>query len=249
VKTLMLEEIRRAVRGRYRTAAEALAVSGVTIDSRTAKAGDLFVAIRGERFDGHDFLTQAASAGCVSAVVRMDAPLPEALRKRFGGPIIGVEDTTTALGLLGAHHRRVVPAAVVGVTGSNGKTTVKRMIHHILSRKMAGTCSPKSFNNSIGVPLTLLDVSAGDDYVVCEIGSSAPGEIAQLAAIVRPNVAVITSVAPTHLEKLGSLAGVAVEKASIWRWSTATARRWRGRWLPTTCGPCDSARGRTTTCA
>ena len=124
-------------------------------------------------------------------------------------------EPVTALGDLASVHRDLCPATVIGVTGSNGKTTVKRMIHHILSRRLTGTCGPKSFNNAIGVPLTLLGTSGGDDYVVCEIGTSAPGEIAALSAIVRPDVAVITSVGETHLEKLGSLERVTAEKAAI----------------------------------
>jgi UDP-N-acetylmuramoyl-tripeptide--D-alanyl-D-alanine ligase len=106
-------------------------------------------------------------------------------------------------------------ATVLAVTGSNGKTTVKRMIHHILSGRKKGSASPRSFNNNIGVPLTLLAAEAADEYVVCELGSNAPGEIAALAAIAQPDVAVIASVGPTHLEKLIDLEHVALEKASI----------------------------------
>jgi UDP-N-acetylmuramoyl-tripeptide--D-alanyl-D-alanine ligase len=129
--------------------------------------------------------------------------------------LIGTSDSIKALGALGGYHRDHHPASIVAVTGSNGKTTVKRMIHHILSKRMGGSCGPKSFNNEIGVPLTLLGAEEKDDYVVCEIGSSAPGEITGLSAIARPNVAVITNVAETHLEKLGTLERVAAEKASI----------------------------------
>jgi UDP-N-acetylmuramoyl-tripeptide--D-alanyl-D-alanine ligase len=104
---------------------------------------------------------------------------------------------------------------VVAVTGSNGKTTVKRMIHHVLAGRLVGSCSPKSYNNQIGVPLTLLGVRPADDYVVCEVGSNAPGEVAALGRLCRPALAVITSVGPTHLERLLSVEGVAVEKASL----------------------------------
>jgi len=215
MKTLPLDEIRRAVRGRYLTGGEVGEIAGVTTDTRLARPGELFVALTGERFDGHAFLPAAAEAGCLSAMVRLDPPVPCEVLDRFGGQAIGVDDTLGALGRLAAYHRLQVPATVVAVTGSNGKTTVKRMIHHILSRRLTGTCSPKSFNNAVGVPLTLLDVSPGDDYVVCEIGTSAPGEIAALARMTHPNIAVITSIGPTHLEGLGSIEGVAAEKASI----------------------------------
>jgi len=190
-------------------------VTSVSTDSRSAGAGDLFVALRGERFDGHGFLPQAAAAGCSAAIVARDADLPADVETGFAEGVIGVDDTTRALGELGAYHRLQLAAAVVAVTGSNGKTTVKRLIHHILSRERRGTCSPKSFNNAVGVPLTLLGASPGDDYVVCELGTNAPGEIAALGEMARANVAVITSVGPAHLEKLGSIDRVAAEKASI----------------------------------
>jgi UDP-N-acetylmuramoyl-tripeptide--D-alanyl-D-alanine ligase len=108
-----------------------------------------------------------------------------------------------------------LPGTVISITGSNGKTTVKRMVAHILSRHLAGLASPKSFNNNIGVPLTLLSAGPEDKYVICETGSNAPGEIATLAAIERPDIAVITSVGETHLEKLIDIEHVAAEKASL----------------------------------
>jgi len=218
MKPLMLEEIRQAVHGRWLARpdrAEVMTVTGVSTDSRTARPGELFVALRGERFDGHRFLADAADAGSPAALVRMDSEPPPQVAANFAGGVIGLPDTTRALGELAGFYRGNVAATVVAVTGSNGKTTVKRMIHHILSRRLSGSCSPKSFNNSIGVPLTLLGVEGGDDYVVCEIGSSAPGEVAALAKIARPDVAVITSVAPTHLESFQDIERVAVEKASI----------------------------------
>jgi len=215
MKTLTLDEIRAAVHGRWLARGGPASAKAVTTDSRTAGASELFIALRGENHDGHDFLPGVAAAGCVGALVRLDSePRPE-LAQRFPGGVIGVANTTEALGRLAAYHRDQCPAAVVGVTGSNGKTTTKRMIHHILSRRLTGTCSPKSFNNEIGVPLTLLAAGGGDDYVVCEIGTNAPGEIDALAKIVRPDVAVITSVGETHLEKLASVQRVAIEKATI----------------------------------
>jgi len=215
VKALSLEEIRRHVHGLWRTVGSDATIEGVSIDSRTAGEGELFIAIRGERFDGHDFLPQAVAAGCATAIVSREADLPDDVEALFPAGVIGVNDTTVALGELASYYRGQVSASAIAVTGSNGKTTVKQMVHHILSGSLVGSCSPKSFNNNIGVPLTLLAVEAGDDYVVCEVGSNAPGEIATLAAIVRPQVAVITSVTATHLDKLISVERVAVEKASI----------------------------------
>ena len=215
MKALSLEEIRLAVHGHWLLRGSPGTVGAVTTDTRSARGGELFFAIRGKRFDGHMFLPQAAQAGCSAAVVCLDGePRPEIGRK-FPCGVMGANDSIKALGALGGYHRNLHPANIVAVTGSNGKTTVKRMIHHILSRRMGGSCGPKSFNNEIGVPLTLLGAGEKDDYVVCEIGSSAPGEISGLSAIARPNVAVITNVAETHLEKLGTLEKVAAEKASI----------------------------------
>ena len=215
MKPLTTEEVRQVVHGWWLARRDAATVRGVSIDSRTARAGELFIAIRGDRFDGHRFLRSAADAGCAGAVVRRDHNLAESVAGLFPGGVIGVQDTRRALGDLAGHCRSHMRAAVVAVTGSNGKTTVKRMIHHILSGRLTGTCSSKSFNNDIGVPLTLLGAGAGDDYVVCEVGSNAPGEVLALTRICRPDVAVITSVGPAHLEKLGSIERVAGEKASL----------------------------------
>ena len=215
MRRLMPEELRRAVKGRWRWPAKTVAIEGASTDSRTARAGDAFFALRGENFDGHEFLSAAAAAGCVAAVVDWNAPLAEQLLERFPAGVIGVADVMAALGELAATCREHLTATVVAVTGSNGKTTTKRMIHHILSRKLKGRPSRKSFNNAVGVPLTLFEVASDDDYVVCELGSNTPGEIAVLTGIVRPDVAVITSVAETHLERLIDLEHVAAEKAAI----------------------------------
>ena len=218
---LTLEEVRRAVDGRWRTppgahsAHSAKNVESVSTDTRTAAAGDLFVALRGARFDGHAFLASAAKAGCAAAIVAADAEIPDDVAGGFSGGLIAVANTTAALGDLAAYQRARMQTTVIGVTGSNGKTTVKRMIHAIASRRFRGSCSPKSFNNEVGLPLTLLGAAADDEYVVCELGTNHPGEIAALANIARPDVAVITSVSEAHLEGLGSLEKVAAEKASI----------------------------------
>ena len=190
-------------------------VTGVSTDTKSIRPGELFVALKGERFDAHAFLPQAAAAGAAAAIVRLGAEGVDAVADFFPGGAIAVADTGKALEQLGAYYRRTLDATVIAVTGSNGKTTVKRMIHHILAKRLRGSCSPKSFNNNIGVPLTLLGADEADQYVVCEVGSNAPGEIAALGAICQPDIAVITSVGRTHLERLGSIEGVAAEKASL----------------------------------
>jgi UDP-N-acetylmuramoyl-tripeptide--D-alanyl-D-alanine ligase len=212
------QEVRQAVRGRWVSRNQPLPIRGVSVDSRTAKPDDLFIAIRGEHFDGHDFIEQAASAGCVAAVVSLLRVPEQDVLERFPAGVIAVEDARAALLDLGAFYRSVIPATVVGITGSNGKTTVKRMADHILAKRHEGTSSPKNFNNEIGVPLTLLSAGAGDDYVLCEMGTNAPGEIARLTRAVKPNIAVITNIGQAHLEKLPTLDHIAVEKASILGW-------------------------------
>lgn len=191
-------------------------VRRVVIDSRVVAPGDLFVAVRGDRFDGHDFVAQSVARGAVACIVEAG---------RGAGAVSGtprweVCDTVVTLGRLAAHFRRhVIPSTttVVGVTGSNGKTTTKSMLHHVLSSAMPGRASPRSFNNAIGVPLTLLSCEPGDRYLIAEIGTNAPGEVGALAEMVAPDVGVITSVGEAHLEGLGTLAAIAAEKASLLR--------------------------------
>ncbi len=216
MKSLPLAEICGAVNGRWLTVGRECCVGSVSIDSRTAGKGQLFFAIKGPSFDGHDFLSSAADSGCKAAVVDADAEISDEVTDKFEGGLIGVSDTVEALGALASFHRKLTgDVSVIAVTGSAGKTTVKRMIHHILSSRLTGSASPKSFNNEIGVPLTLLGVSDGDDYVVCEIGTNHPGEVAALGEMTRPDVAVVTSVGPAHIGQFGTLEAIAQEKASL----------------------------------
>ena len=129
--------------------------------------------------------------------------------------IVQVDDTVAGLNRLAGAYRGELRAKVIAVGGSNGKTTAKRILHTILAEKFNGHASPKSFNNNIGMPLTILEVESGHEFVVLEIGTNAPGEIAALGAVCRPDIAVITSIGLEHLEKLGDLEGVAREEASI----------------------------------
>ncbi len=183
-------------------------VTGVSIDSRTTRPGDLFFAIRGERFDGHDFIEQAASAGSVGCVVSQ----PDATASV---PCLRVDDPAAALLRLAAHQRAKLQATVIAVTGSNGKTTTKRMIDCVLGSRLRGRAAVKSYNNSLGVPLTLLSACPDDQYLVVEIGSSSPGEVRALAALAAPRVGVVTSIGNAHLEGLGGIEGVAREKLSL----------------------------------
>jgi UDP-N-acetylmuramoyl-tripeptide--D-alanyl-D-alanine ligase len=170
------------------------------------EAQSLFVALRGEHFDGHDFLPQAAAGGAVEALVSgASAALP----------CITVADTRRALGKLAQLVRQGLPGKVIAVAGSNGKTGTKLLIDAALRCKLKGSISPKSYNNDIGVPLTIFAARAEDDYLVLELGTNHHGEIAWLTEIARPDIAVITNCSAEHLEGLTDLAGVRRENAAI----------------------------------
>ena len=208
MRATTLEEVCEVVGGR----AEALPprpVSRVATDTRQLQAGDLFVALKGDRFDAQNHLAAARDAAA-AIVSRVPPDTPPDL------PLIVVADTRRALGDLARHHRRsLTKTKVVAVAGSNGKTTTKNLIHAALRGSLRGTVSPASFNNDVGVPLTLLPVDPADDYVIVEVGTNAPGEVANLAAICEPDVAVITAIGEEHLEGLGDLDGVRRENAAI----------------------------------
>jgi UDP-N-acetylmuramoyl-tripeptide--D-alanyl-D-alanine ligase len=189
--------------------------TGVSTDTRTLQRGQMFIALRGERFDGHDFLEAAAQAGASVLVVDREASGGMVTAK--GVAVLLVENTYTALARLAGAYRRTLSGTIIAITGSVGKTTTKQMIHAVLATAYKGTASPKSFNNHIGVPLTLLNAATTDRYVVVEVGTNAPGEIAGLAKIVEPNVAIITYIGSAHLERLGSKQAIADEKASLLR--------------------------------
>jgi UDP-N-acetylmuramoyl-tripeptide--D-alanyl-D-alanine ligase len=214
VTPLTLDEVVRAIHGRVLAPLKVGRVTGVSTDSRTIRPGDVFFAVKGPNFDGHDFAAAALDRGAVAAVVEFGAERREGLGADAGG-LIRVRDTTAALGTLAAYYRKQLAATVIAVTGSNGKTTVKLMIDHVLAGSHHGRSAPRSFNNQIGVPLTLLSAEASDDYLVVEIGTNAPGEVAALGQLVEPNVAVVTNVSEAHLEGLGTLEGVVAEKLSL----------------------------------
>jgi UDP-N-acetylmuramoyl-tripeptide--D-alanyl-D-alanine ligase len=189
---------------------------GASIDTRTLRAGQVFVALRGERVDGHDFLDAAAERGASLAVIDSPETVGDLTRLHGRMGVLVVPDAAAALLRLGAAARAAMGVTrVVSIGGSNGKTTTTRLAQAVLSAGLRGTASPKSFNNALGVPLTLLNAMPGDAFVVAEVGTNAPGEIASLARVVRPDVAVVTSIGREHLEGLGSLEGVAREEAAI----------------------------------
>jgi UDP-N-acetylmuramoyl-tripeptide--D-alanyl-D-alanine ligase len=191
-----------------------LCLQGVGIDSREDLGGGLFIALRGERHDGHDHLSAAAAAGAVAALVEREVDVT-ALPP--GMAVLRVERTLAALQSLAAAWRRTLAPVVVGITGSAGKTTTRRLVHAALAGTLRAVQSAKSFNNHLGVPLTLLAAGPRQQVVVAEIGMNAPGEIAALSELAQPEIGVITSIGHAHLEGVGSLAGVAREKSDLLR--------------------------------
>lgn len=200
-------------------------LTGLGTDTRTLEPGRIFLALRGETHDAHRFIEDAArliTTDDATGMVIIDdpdaIPVPiDALRERFPRLfVLKVADTGRALlKIAGAYRATLARTKVIAVAGSNGKTTATRLIDAALRASLKGTCSAKSFNNAVGVPLTLLSAKPGDQYLICEIGTNAHGEIATLAEVVRPDIAIITSIGREHLEGLGSLDGVAREEASL----------------------------------
>lgn len=183
----------------------------VSTDTRTLGAGDLFVALKGARFDAHDFLAEARSQGATAAVVRRGtAPVP-------GLVLYPVDDTLAALGLLARARRRALPSGtpVVAITGSSGKTSTKELIRVALTPRYHVHATAANLNNEIGVPLTVLEAPDDADALVIEAGASVPGEIARLRDVIEPTIAVITNVGYAHVEGFGSFEGVLREKLSL----------------------------------
>src|SRR6056297_3952964 len=199
-------EAARATGGRASTDWEA---TGVSIDTRTLRPGDLFVALSAAR-DGHDFVADALARGAAAAMV---ARVPEGLAA--DAPLLLVDDVQTALEALGRAGRARMTGKVIAVTGSVGKTSTKEMLRTVLGAQGRVHAAVQSYNNHWGVPLTLARMPAATDYAVIEIGMNAPGEIAPLARLADLTHALITTVAPAHLAAFDSVDGIAHEKASI----------------------------------
>ena len=187
-------------------------ISGITSDSRQLKPGNAFVALIGERFDGHDKTAEAVESGALAAVVNRswyEANSDSQL------PLIVVEDTLSALGVLANHHRRRFSYPLVAIGGSNGKTTTKEILAHILEEDYSVLKTFQNFNNQIGVPLMLLQMTEEHQIAVLEIGTNQPGEIALLSEMVQPTHGLITNIGKEHLEKLIDLDGVEFEETFL----------------------------------
>ena len=185
-------------------------IDAVSHDTRELGPGSLYVALRGERFDGHDFAADAAMRGAAALLVErlleLDPPLPQVL----------VDDSERALARIAAGIQRDRNARVVAITGSNGKTSVKTLVLAILSRAGQAYANPGNRNNEIGLPLAVIDAPEDADFAIYEMGAGKPGDIAYLTAIARPDVALVNNIAAAHLERMGSLLGVAETKGAIY---------------------------------
>lgn len=209
-------ELIEATKGKLLQGQSGRGCHGVSTDTRTLEAGNLFVALKGENFDGHDYLHKAAERGAAGFMIRIDR------RKKLSStpekiPAIGVRDTLDAYGQIAGYWRRRFNIPVVAITGSSGKTTTKEMIAAIVSRTMKALKTEGNLNNQIGLPLTLLGLRNEHRIAVVEMGTNSPGEILKLAKIAKPDIGLITNIGPAHIEGLGSVQSIAREKGSLWK--------------------------------
>ena len=205
-----LEYAARACGGQLKGAMVESLFHGVASDSRQIRPGEIFVALRGDRYDGHDYLRQAAEHGASAAIVSDPSRVPPG----FALPVIAVSDTLRALQQFASNYRRAMPLRTVAVTGSNGKTGTKDMLATLLAERFSTIKTEGNFNNHIGVPLSLLRILRSHEAGVFEMGMNHPGELAPLAEMVAPSVSIITNVGPAHLEGMGDEQAVAREKAA-----------------------------------
>lgn len=204
-----------AVKGELMMGDAAARVAGVTTDSRDVRAGNLFMALAGDRFDGHDFVETAVRSGARAVVVKGERLT--GLSCPSDAAVIAVDDPLTAYGDLARDYLRRLPGRRVAVTGSVGKTSTRRLLASALGQEKRVLESEKNFNNWIGVPKTAFRAKPEDDVLLFEFGADRPGEIKRLAEIVRPEIGVLTHVGPSHLERFESVRGVADEKTELFR--------------------------------
>ncbi|MCV6610215.1 MAG: UDP-N-acetylmuramoyl-tripeptide--D-alanyl-D-alanine ligase [Amphritea sp.] len=200
-----LQDLAAALSGKL--AGEDIQILGVSTDTRSINEGDLFIALKGDNFDAHDFVAQASESGAVAAVVERELPLAI--------PQLIVTNTRLALGQIAAYNRERFNGSLFAVTGSGGKTTVKEMMASVNRLRGQTLATQGNLNNDIGVPLTLLRLSSGDQYAVIEMGANGPHEIAYSTGLAKPDVAILNNAMGAHLEGFGSLMGVVKAKAEI----------------------------------
>lgn len=206
--------IAEASRGRITSGDPATAIRTITTDSREIGPQSLFIPLVGEKFDGHDFIRPLSETSRIRSYLTMRSGYTEDAARRGIAEII-CEDTLRALGSIAARHRDEIDPELVGITGTNGKTTTKELVYAVLSSRWNCLKNVKNYNNEIGVPMTLLALNGEHDMAVIEMGMNHPGEIERLSRIAKPDLAVITNAGAGHLEFLGSVENVARAKAEI----------------------------------
>ncbi len=209
----IVADIAKAVKGELISGSPETEIRGVSTDTRSIRGGDLFVALEGERHDGHDFVAEAAGKGAAAVIVSESRAVvvePEVAA-------LAVPDTLSALQKFARWHRLGFQGPVIGITGSCGKTTVKELVAAVLGVKFQVAKTPLNFNNEIGVPLSVLGISDRTEVAVIELGTNAPGEISMLCDIAKPNRALITNIGRAHLEGFGTVEAVAEEKGALVR--------------------------------
>lgn len=207
-KGLTLGEVAKITGGELILGSSEKSINGFSIDSRTINKNELFIALKGQNFDGHSFISEVCKKKAAAVVVSREVDSGSV-------PLIMVEDTKDALISLARFKRQSSDSKVIAVTGSNGKTSVKDMLSKVLSSKYEVLFSKSSYNNIIGLSLTLLEVREDHEVLVLELGSNSPGEISALSALSRPEIAIITNIGRAHLEKFHDLNGVFLEKTSL----------------------------------
>jgi len=202
---LSIDEVVEALNGRFN--GRTYPIRGVTTDTREMRKGDIFFALKGPNFDGHQFIPEAIEKGASYVVSEQTTRYPDRT--------IVVQDTLRALGDLAKRRRRMFDLKVIAVTGSNGKTTTKEMIHAMLSSEGPAHKSQSSYNNLVGIPLTVFELTTAHRFAVLELGMNKAGEIARETEIIRPDVGVLTNIAPAHIGPLGSLSNIIKAKAEL----------------------------------
>jgi len=216
MNSLKVSDLLNATGGKLMCGSLESRIAGISTDTRSVKHGEIFFALTGENYDGHNFIEQALCNGAAGAVISDSKKIGDLSLNGSGKiALIEVSDTLKALGDLAKYYRKSLQAKFIAVTGSNGKTTTKDMVYHILKDFKNVSRSEKSFNNFIGVPLTIFGADLTHDFCVVEMGTNAPGEIRRLSEITSPNFTILTNISHTHLEGLGSIEGVANAKAEF----------------------------------
>jgi UDP-N-acetylmuramoyl-tripeptide--D-alanyl-D-alanine ligase len=232
--SLSLHELAAGCGGELLTGAPEVLISRVSTDSRKIQLGDLFMALVGDKFDAHDYLGEVAQKGAAGVVIaRSKAPLAAGLARALG--VILVDDTRAALGKLGQWYRARFKLPVVAVAGSNGKTTTKELAASILRQRFRTLWSEASFNNDIGVPLTLLQLTRDHGAAVLEVGTNHPGELAPLLRMTQPGYGILTNIGREHLEFFGDLDGVIREEGGLAEFLPASGKLFingDGEWTP-----------------